>query len=62
MRKLAAAPAEAVRLIRGDIRAVPKVSDGSLRRIFLDLDADEFKVRRQRVRLWTVSVPFAWRG
>jgi RNA polymerase sigma factor (sigma-70 family) len=50
MVKLAGTPAEAVELIRAHVRAVPKLSDKTLDRIFRNLDAEKFEDREAASR------------
>jgi WD40 repeat protein len=61
MGKLAGSPAEAVEVIRQHIRAVPRLSDKALARIFRDLNSEEFKDReaasKELDRLGPPAVP-----
>jgi RNA polymerase sigma factor (sigma-70 family) len=63
MRKMAGVSAEAVDFIRRRVRPVPKLSDETMRRIFRDLDADEFELReaasKELEQLGALAVPRA---
>jgi WD40 repeat protein len=48
--ELAAAPDEAVSLLRGRLAAVPKVEEARVRRLVADLDADDFATREKATK------------